>query len=535
MILPVHRSARPLSRLAIIVLLAASGVSMAAAEMVDRRGEAGDAATLDPQKTSTIIEADILLDLFEGLVTYNAKGEIVPGAARSWTISDDGLTYTFKLRDAKWSNGDKVLASDFVFTLRRVVDPATGSQYAALFYPLKNAAGINKNKESPTTLGVSALDDSTLEIKLEKPTPYLLGVLAHQTAAPVQQANVEKFGADFVRPGNLVSNGAFKLQEFTPNDRTILVRNENFHDAATVKLDKEIFFPLEDRSAALRRFQAGELDSYNDVPADQVKFIRANLKTEFRSSPFLGVFYYAFNTRKPPFDDVRVRQALSMIVDREFLADRIWGGTMFPGYSLIPPGVANYGDPSMMAWKDMSPIDREDKAKALLKEAGYGPGGKPLKLEIRFNTSENNKATSVALADMWKALGVETSLINTDIKTHYALLQSGGDFDVARAGWIGDYSDPQNFLFLGLSDNKALNYSHYSNPDYDALMAKAGGERDLGARARLMQQAEALLMRDQPMMPLLYYSSKNLISTRLKGWESNTLDRHLGRYLSIEP
>ena len=363
----------------------------------------------------------------------------------------------------------------------------------------------------------------------------MLGLLAHQTAAPVEQANVEKFGADFVRAGNLVSNGAFKLVEFTPNDRTVLARNENFHDAASVKLDKEIFFPLEDRAAALRRFQAGEIDSYTDVPADQVKFIRANLKDQFRLSPYIGTYYFAINTRKPPFDDVRVRQALSMVIDREFLAEQIWGGTMIPGYSLIPPGVGNYGEPAMMAWKDWSPIEREDKAKALLKEAGFGPGGKPLKLEIRYNTSENHKNTSVALADMWKPLGVETTLINTDIKTHYALLQSGGDYDVARAGWIGDYSDPQNFLFLGLGDNKTLNYPHWVNSDFDALMRKADGERDLGARAKLLNQAEAIMMREQPLIPLLYYSSKNLISPKLKGWEANTLDRHLGRYLSLAP
>ena len=366
----IHRIARHLLRMSVALALAAGVAAAANAESVYRRGAAGDAATLDPQKTSTVPESDILLDLFECLVSYNSKGELTPGAAQSWTISDDGLVYTFKLRDAKWSNGDKLRAGDFVFSLRRVVDPATGSQYSNLFYPIKNAEGINKNKQDPATLGVKALDDSTLEIRLERPTPYMLGLLAHQTAAPVEQANVEKFGADFVRAGNLVSNGAFKLVEFTPNDHTVLARNENFHDAANVKLDKEIFFPLEDRAAALRRFQAGEIDSYTDVPADQVKFIRANLKDQFRLSPYLGTYYFAINTRKPPFDDVRVRQALSMVIDREFLAEQIWGGTMIPGYSLIPPGVANYGEPAMMAWKDWSPIEREDKAKALLKEAG---------------------------------------------------------------------------------------------------------------------------------------------------------------------
>ena len=502
--------------------------------MVYRRGEPGDAATLDPQKTATVPEADILLDLFEGLVTYDSKGEIAPGVAERWSISQDGLVYTFKLRDAKWSNGDPIRASDFVFSFRRLLDPATGAQYANLFYAFKNGEKINKGALKPDALGVRAIDDATLEIALEAPTPYLLGLLAHQTAVPVQQANVEKFGRDFVRPGNLVSNGAFKLQDFAPNDRTTLVRNENFHDAANVKIDREIFYSLEDRSAALRRFQAGEIDSYGDAPAEQIPFIRQTLKDQLRLAPMLGTYYFTFNTKKPPFDDARVRAALSMVVDREFLADEIWGGAMLPAYSFAPPGIPGYEAPAV-EWKDLSPIDREDKALALLKEAGYGPGGKPLRIEIRYNTSENHKNTAIALADMWKALGVETSFVNADINTHFALLQNGGDYDVARAGWIGDYPDAQSFLFLAQSGNKGLNYSRYANPDFDALMGKASMERDPTARAKILAAAETILMRDQPIMPLLFYSSKNLISPKLKGWESNILDRHPARYLAIEP
>jgi oligopeptide transport system substrate-binding protein len=502
--------------------------------MVYRRGELGDAATLDPQKTGTVTEADILLDLFEGLVTYDAKAEIAPGVAESWTVSDDGLVYTFKLRDAKWSNGDAIRAQDFVFSFRRLLDPATGAQYANLFYAFKNGEQINRGALKPDALGVKAIDDRTLEITLERPTPYLLGLLAHQTAAPVQQADVEKYGRDFVRPGKLVSNGAFRLQDFTPNDRIVLVRNENFHDAAHVKIDREIFYALEDRSAALRRFQAGEIDSYSDAPAEQIPFIRRTLKDAFHVAPMLGTYYFTFNTRKPPFDDVRVREALSMVVDREFLADEIWGGAMLPAYSFAPPGIPGYA-PVVVDWKDASPIDREDKANALIAAAGYGPGGKPLRIEIRYNTSENHKNTAVALADMWRVLGVETTFVNTDINTHFALLQNGGDYDVARAGWIGDYPDAQSFLFLGESDNKGLNYSRYSNADFDAAMRKASVARDPAERAKLLAAAETILMRDQPIMPLMFYSSKNLISSKVKGWEPNILDRHPARYLSIEP
>ena len=511
------------------------GVWPASAETLYRRGAAGEPATLDPQKTGTVVEADVVYDLFEGLLTYDAAGALAPGVAQSWSASPDGLRYTFTLRDAKWSNGEPVVAEDFVYSFRRLLEPATGAQYANLFYLLKNGEAINKGAMKADALGVKAIDSHTLEIELERPAPYILGLLAHQTAAPVNPANVEKYGADFVRPGNLVSNGAYRLAQFTPNDRIVLTRNENFHDAANVHIDREEVLPLEDRSAALRRFQAGEIDSYNDAPADQIPFIRERLKDQLRISPSLGVLYLSFNTRKPPFDDPRVRNALSMVVDREFLAEKIWCGSMLPGYSFVPPGIDNYGPPVDPQFRDLSPIEAEDQAKALLKEAGYGPGGKPLSVEIRFNTSENNKATAVAIADMWKPLGVATTFVNTDLKTHYALLRDGGDYDVARAGWVGDYSDPQNFLMLLKGDNVGLNYSRYSKPAYDALLAKAEEERDLGERAKILSQAEAMLLRDQPVMPLLFFSSKNLISPKVSGWKPNLLDRHLTRYLSIAP
>src|SRR5271170_2612905 len=459
--------------LAVSIYLCAAAVcaSPVRAESVYRRGAAGEPATLDPQLTGTVVEADVIYDLFEGLLTYDADGALVPGVAASWSASPDGLTWTFKLRDAKWSNGDPIVAADFVYSFRRLLDPATGAQYANLFYVLKNGEAINKGAMKPDALGVKALDPHTLEIDLERPTPFILGLLAHQTAVPVNPANV--------------------------------------------KIDREEFLPLEDRSAALRRFQAGEIDSYADAPADQIPFIREHLKDEFHVEPSLGVSYLSFNTKKPPFDDVRVRNALSMVVDREFLADKIWGGAMLPGDSLVPPGIDNYGPPVFPEFHDLSPIEAEDKAKELLKAAGYGPGGKPLNVEIRFNTSENNKATAVAIADMWKAIGVTTTFVNTDLKTHYALLRSGGDYDVARAGWIGDYSDPQNFLFLLKSDNVGLNYSRWANPAYDALLAKASSERDLKARAKILAEAEAILLRDQPVMPIMFYSSKNLVSKRV--------------------
>lgn len=527
------RTSRFITFVASAGLLLAS-TALAAAQMVYHRGAAGDPETLDPQKTSTVVESDLLLEMYEGLVTYDAKANVVPGVAERWSVSDDGLVYTFKLRDAKWSNGDAVKAGDFVFSFRRLMNPETGAKYANILYTLKNGEAVNKGKAKVEELGVKAVDDKTLEITLETPAPYFIAQLAHQTGLPVNPGAVEKFGKDFVKAGNSVTNGPYMLEQFTPNDKITLVKNPNYRDAASVKIDKQIFYSMEDRAAALRRFQAGEILSYTDVPTDQIKFIRETLKDQFKTGPYLGTYYFVFNTRKKPFDDVRVRQALSMVVDREFLAEQIWGGTMVPAYSFVPPGIGSYPAPTAVTWKDMSPIDREDKAKALLKEAGYGPGGQKLTVEIRYNTSENHKNTSVALADMWKGLGVETKFVNTDLKTHYALLRDKGDFDVARAGWIADYPDAQNFLFLGMSDNKGLNYASYANPDFDKLMQQASREAP-DKRAETMRKAEELFVRDQAFLQLMFYGSKNLVSPKLQGWEVNTLDRHLARYITIKP
>ena len=508
----------------------------AVAQGTYHRGHPGDPETLDPHKTSTVVESDILLDMFEGLVTYDAKANVVPGVAESWSVSTDGMVYTFKLRaNAAWSNGDSVNASDFVYSFRRLINPATAAKYANILYTLKNAEKVNKGQLKIEDLGVRAIDDKTLEVSLEYAAPYFIAQLAHQTGLPVHPASVEKHGKDFVKPENWVSNGAFTIKSFVPNDKIVAVKNPKYREAASVKLDQVIFYPIEDRSAGLRRFQAGELHIYNDVPTDQIKFIRANLKEQFKVAPYLGTYYFVFNTRKAPFDDVRVRTALSMVVDREFLAEQIWGGTMLPAYSFVPPGIGNYGEPAMASYKDKSPIEREDRAKALLKEAGYGPGLKPLVLTINYNTSENHKSTSVAMADMWKPLNVEVKLVNTDLKTHYAMLREKGDFDVARAGWIADYSDPQNFLFLAEGNNQGLNYATYKNADYDALMQKAAITQDLKARAEILKQAEVLFMRDEPFLPLLYYGSKNLVSPKLKGFEPNVLDRHLSRFMSVQP
>lgn len=504
--------------------------------MVWHRGELGDPGSLDPHKAETLIESNILDELFEGLVTLNARGEIIPGVATSWTVDPAGTIYDFQLRpDAKWSNGDKVTPDDFVFAFRRLMAPMTGAPYANILYTLKNAEKINKGELALDTLGVRALDEHRLEITLEQPAPYFIAQLAHMTAKPLHQKTIETYGSDFVRPAHMVTNGPFMLKEFKPNDRLVLIKNPHYYDAAHVALDEEIFYSLEDRSAALRRFMAGEIQSYNDVPLEQIGFVRAHLAEAFKVTPSLGTYFYGFDTRHKPFDDRRVRQALAMVIDREFLAERIWGGTMDPGYSFVPRGIESYGAPAAVTWKDTDPFRREDEAKRLLAEAGFGPGGEKLEVEIRFTNSENHRATAVAIADMWKVLGVETRLLATDATTHYAFLREKPPFDVAQSGWFADYPDAQNFLFLGQSDNQGLNIASFTNKTYDSLMHDAQREASPERRRAILHEAEALLLDEQPDLVLLTYRSRALVSPKLKGWEENVLDNHPGRYISIAP
>jgi oligopeptide transport system substrate-binding protein len=528
---------RSMARLRTAGLLAAAlligGATLAEADTY-YRGSAGDPETLDPHKTSTVYEAAILRDLLEGLVINDAAGDVVPGVATEWTVSEDGTAYTFTLRDdARWSNGDPVTADDFVYSLRRIMDPATGAKYATVLYPIENAEPVNKGEMAPEELGVEAVDDKTLRISLESPTPYFLELLTHQTGLPVHPPSVEEHGPDFVDPEHMVTNGPYVLVSYTPNDRLVMEKSDTFHAADEVEIERVEYMPFEERATCLRRFEAGEVHSCQEVPREQIPSMRERLGDQLRIVPYLGVYYYAMNTEKEPLDDVRVRQALSMAIDREFLAEDIFSGSMIAGYSLVPPGIANYvEDTPKLDYADMPMLDREDEALRLLEEAGYGPDN-PVDIEIAYNTSEDHRNAATAIAEMWRPLGVNVSFKTRDVAAHYAMLRDEKSHQVARAGWIGDYNDPQNFLFLNRSDNPGFNYGNYDNPEYDALMRQAADETDLDERAQILAEAERIFLRDLPQVPLLHYSSTSLVSPKLEGWVDNVRNIHPSRFLSL--
>lgn len=533
----VHPFFKSINRVALTGALLASIAFPALAETVIHRGNGGEPQSLDQSQISIDIEGFIVRDLSEGLTVYDAKGKVIPGTAESWTVSDDGTVYTFKIRDnAKWSDGSPVTASDFVYSMTRVLDPVTAAGYANILFPIKNAEAFNQKKAKAADVGLKAINDKTLEITLERPTPYFLQLMVHYTAIPVNKASIDKYGKDFTKPGKMVTNGAYMLTEYVANDHVTAVKNPYYWDAANVKIDKVIYNPSEDQSATERMFETGELDIVYNFQADQREFLKKKLAGDHvYASPALSTYYYVFDSRHEPFNDLRVRKALSMAIDRDFLAEKIYGGAQLPTFNLVPPGMEGYTLPKVDI-ADMDQLDREDAAKALLKEAGYGEGGKPLTIDIRYNTNENHKKIAIAVADMWKALGsnITVTTQNLDVKAHYAYLQEGGKFDVARAGWSADYADPENFLNLLVSSNKAFNYGHWQNAKFDELMKSSYLERDPAKRMKILQDAESLALSEYSLTPMMNYASLWLVNHKVKGFEENLVNEHLTKYLSIE-
>lgn len=503
----------------------------AAEEGILHRGNTAEPLTLDPHKAVLTWENHIIGDMFVGLYTENAAAEPVYGMAVSHSVSDDGLTWTFDLRDAVWSDGQPVTTDDFVFAFRRILDPATLAQYASLLYPIKNAQAVNEGAMEPDKLGVRAIDEDTLEIELEYPTPYLPSLLTHFTAYPVPRHIVEEYGAAWVQPENIEVNGPFKLEEWRTNDFIRLSKNDRFFDAENVCLNEIFYYPTNDNNAAVRRLRAGELHINAEFPGQKIDELRQQLPGYVHVSPYLATVYYSYDLTEPPFDDKRVRTALAMALDRDFMVEEILAAGQLPAGSIVPPGIANYDGGAKVRWWDMSLEERRVQARKLLQQAGYGPDN-PLEFEYTHrNTSDNPRIAPVIQAD-WEAIAdwVSVNITGVETQIHYDNLRAG-NFEVADAAWAADFNDPINFLYLFQTSAGDMNYGDYSNPRFDSLIRQSNNELDLERRAALLERAEQILLDDMPVIPMWFFVTKNLVSPRVTGWKDNSVDIHRSRYL----
>ncbi|MCG6871488.1 MAG: peptide ABC transporter substrate-binding protein [Gammaproteobacteria bacterium] len=497
-----------------------------AAQQVLHRGNGAEPDTLDPHRSESTTASQILRSLYEGLLTEQPDGTLVPGVATEWKVAEDGLSWTFKLRpEARWSNGDPVVASDFVAGMRRTVDPATGGAYGQILAPIRNAEEIIAGKMAPETLGVVAPDEHTLRINLKGPTPYLPGLTTHTAAYPIHVPSLKEYGAGFPRPGKLVGNGAYVLTEWVVNDHLTVERNPHYWGNANTVIDKVVYYPIEDQSTELKRYRAGELDWTNEIPNSQFHWIQENLPGELHVDPQLATYYYGFNLTRPPFkDNLKLRKALSMAVDREILTEKVSGVGEVPAYGWVPPGVANYTS-QQFEYHNWPRAKRLAEAKRLYAEAGYS-ADKPLKVEIRYNTSENHKKIAIAVASMWKSnLGVEATLLNEEWKVFLENRKAKQVTEVFRDGWNGDYNDPYTFAEL-MHTGHGLNDPGYSNPEYDRLIEAAAAELDATKRRQYMEAAERLMLADHPMIPLYHYVTKRLVKPWVAGYRNNIMDHH---------
>jgi len=485
--------------------------------------------TLDPHLAEGLPAAHILRDLFEGLTAESPDGRIIPGAAMRWNISRDGKTYTFYLRrDALWSNGDPVTAGDFVYGLRRSADPLTASKYAQVLLPIQNAQEVLSGDLPPSELGVNAMDEFTLQITMRDPTPYFLALLSHSSTYPVHEPTVKEHGSAFSRPGNLVSNGAYVLDDWVIRSRIELVKNENYWDAENVILEKVNYYPFEDQSTALKRFRAGRLHWTSEVPNNQFKWLQKHYPDELIISPWLGSYYFGFNLEREPFiENPGLRMALMLALDRELLTEKVTQFGELPSFTLVPPGIRDYVSP-VPEWAEWTQAERETEARRLYKMAGYSEEN-PLRFEIRYTSGGNNKKMALAAASLWKqVLGAQATLLNEEKKVFLQNREQKILTQVFQAGWISDYADPYSFLNLFRTGHGRNDYG-YSNNLYDALLDEVAAERIPSIRRRLMFETERLLLADVPFIPLYTYVTKRMVNPRLAGWQSNVMDHHYSK------
>ena len=507
--------------------------SVLAIEQVLHRDNGAEPATLDPHLAEGAPSSHILRDLFEGLTSESPQGRIVPGAAIRWNISRDGKTYTFYLRrEARWSNGDPVIADDFVYGLRRSASPATASSSAQGLLPIANAAEVLSGELPTDQLGVTAINDYILQIDLKGPTPYFLRILNLASTYPVHRPSLDEHGSAFSRPGNLVSNGAYVLKDWKLRSRIELTRNEYYWDADNVVLEQIFYYPFADQSAASKQFRAGELHWTDGVPSNQFKWLQKHYPGELVISPWSGSYFFGYNVLREPFIlNPDLRLALALALDRDLLTEKVTQFGEQPSYSLVPPGIGDFVSP-LPVWAEWSQAERNAEARRLYSGAGYSEE-RPLRIEIRYNSGGNNKKMALAAASLWKqVLGVQATLFNEELKVFLQTREQKVLTQVFRAGWISDYADPFSFLELFRSGHGRNDYG-YSNELYDSLLDEIAAERIPARRRRLMFEAERVLLADLPFIPLYTYVTKRLVNPRLRGWESNIMDHHYSKNMFL--
>jgi oligopeptide transport system substrate-binding protein len=500
-------------------------------------GNGSEPQGLDPHVVTGVPESYLISALFEGLAVKNPYTlEPEPGVAESWEFSDDARIITFYINPtARWSNGDSMTAHDFVWSWRRALNPLMGNAYAYMLFPVKNAESYATGKlEDPSELGVKALDDLTLQVTLTEPTPYFIQLMDHYSTFPVHRPTIEKFGkasdrfTKWTRAENIVSNGPFKLTEWLLNRRISMEKSPTYWDADKVRLNGIVFYPTENLVSEERMFRAEQLHYTRDVPLEKIPVYEAMLNTPYVQAPYLGTYYYLMNTNLPPVDDVRVRRALSMTVDRDTLAATVMQKSVYPAYSITPPGTSGYQPPKLFSY-DVA------QAKQLLADAGYPNGEGWPGLEIIYNTSESHRKIAVAIQQMWKSkLNIDVTIANQEWKVYLDTL-SQMNFTMARRGWIGDYVDPNNFLDLFLTGG-GNNLTGYSSSRYDELISTLAPQAtSKEQRFALFYEAESLLMQEMPIIPIYTYTSKHLKHASVKGLPSNLMDSISFKYVSLQP
>ena len=500
--------------------------AMADAGQTLKLGLAGEPQTLDPHRYNLRLEETLLNDLFMGLTTFDAAGEIVPGCATHWDVSEDGLTWTFHLReDLKWSDGTPLTATDFVYAQRRLQDPKTAASLAYFMHMLHNAEAINAGQLPTSELGISAPDATTVVMQLAKPYPYLLERLLYPTAFPVPAHVIEKVGDAWVKPEHWVSNGAYVLDAWIPRARVALRRNPEFYAPAAIT--SVHYIPVDNEQTAYNRFRTGDLHVIGSFPAAELPGLQASQPEKLRLSNLLSMMYLVFNTTTAPFDDVRVRQALALTIDQEILTERVLKTGNRPEVTFTPDLVKDF-DGAPLPHAGQPRKQRVAAAHQLLAAAGYSQA-KPLEVTLRHVNGIDNKKANLAITGMWRELGVRAKLQQADLRTHFAALREG-DFSVAWAGWVGE-NNAEHYLSLLQSSIGNVNYGRFSNTTFDQVMAQAQQTADSSARNNLLQTAASIAVNYYPVVPLYSNAVRRLVEPSVGGWLENGRDMHQSRYL----